>query len=182
MKKKFKIQSSKLKVQGFTLVELLVSSAIFITIGTIIVTILSISFRVSQRTELTLMLKNNGSNALSQMVNSIKYAKSLDDPTSCVDPIVQSEITFTSAFDGGQTRLSCPTGTVDAIASNGAALLNIGIISVKSCSFTCSQVTANDPPTITIQFELAAQNSGGSADSFIISPFQTAVTMRNFTR
>lgn len=167
---------------GFTLVELLVSSAIFITTSTIIVTVLFIAFRVNQRTEITLSVKNNGNNALSQMVNSIKYAKRLDNPVSCTTSPVVQQITFTSAFDNGQTTLSCGTGAASSIASNGASLINTNAVTVQSCTFTCRQTSINDAPTITIQFSLTSKTYVGTSESQTVLPFQTAVTMRNFTR
>lgn len=171
-----KWQIAKGSKRGFTLVELLVSSAIFITIGTVIVTILSVSFKVSKKAELTLTLRSSGSAALTQMVNSIKYAKYLNDPADCTTPIDQDSITFTSAFDGGQTTLSCPNGNSPSIASNGASLVDTSAVTVGTCYFSCSQDTINEPPTITIHFDLTT-----TADSLYI-PFQTAVTMRNYTR
>jgi len=168
--------------KGFTLIELLVSSAIFITIGTIIVTILSVSFQVSQKAELTLALRSNGSAALSQMTNSIKYAKSLDDPEDCTTPIDQDSITFTSAFDGGQTTLSCPSASSPSIASNGASLLDTNAVSIQNCYFSCSQITNNEPPTITIHFDVVATQDRGVQTTPIGIPFQTAVTMRNYVR
>jgi type II secretory pathway pseudopilin PulG len=183
MRKKFKVQNSKFKVRGFTLVELLVSSAIFIVVSTIIVTILFNTFRLSQRTEITLLVKNNGNTALSQMANQIKYAKRIDTPASCPPAGVSiQQITFTSAFDNGQTTLSCPVGAVTAIASNGASLINTNAVAVQGCSFTCSQATINDPPTITIQFSLTSRNYIGTTQTRTLLPFQTAVTLRNFIR
>lgn len=182
MKKKLKVQNTKFRVRGFTLVELMVSSAIFITISTIVVSILFNTFRLSQRTESALAVKNNGNTALSQMVNALKYAASLDDPVSCIPPVTDlKEITFTSSFDNGQTTFSCDTGENSSIASNGATLINTNAVTVESCKFTCSQITENGPPTITIQFELTSKQYSGSS-SVTLFPFQTAVTMRNFTQ
>lgn len=165
------------------MVEILVSSAIFIAVSTIIVTILFITFRMSQRTEITLLVKNNGNSALSQMANSIKYAKRLDDPSSCFPTAVTSqEITFTSSFDNGETTLSCGTGNDSHLASNGATLINTNTVTVQSCSFTCIQTGVYDPPTITIEFSLTSKDSGDTTESNTLLPFQTSVTMRNFTQ
>ncbi len=171
--------------KGFTLAELLVSSAIFLTVSSMIVTILFIAFRVSQRTEITLAVKSNGNSALSQMSDLIKYAQSIDTPASCISAAnrqPRQSITFTSAFDNGQTTLSCQTGAASTIASNGAAMINTSAVTVQSCSFTCNQTTVNDPPTITIQFSLTSKNYVGTTETNTLLPFQTAVTMRNFVR
>lgn len=185
MRKKLKVKNSKFKIRGFTLVELLVSSAIVVSISTIVVSILFIAFRVNQRTGITLTVKNNGNSALSQMATSIKYAKNLNNPAECVTAAnrqPRQQIAFTSAFDNGQTILSCQTGAASTIASNGAALINTTAVTVQSCSFTCIQTTVNDPPTITIRFSLTSKNYVGTTETQTILPFQTAATMRNYIR
>lgn len=155
---------------------------VFAAISSIIVSVLFISFRTSKKSESLVVLKQNGNAAMSQMVNSIRYAQSLDDPISCVTPVTQSEITITSAFDGGQTTFSCPNNTSDAIASNGAALLDTGVVEISTCSFVCSQTTLNDPPTITIQYYLDMIDTTTANDKRAGISFQTAVTLRNYSR
>ncbi len=183
MNTKSKVIKQKSKNRGFTLIELLVSSAIFIVIGTVIVAILSVTFNVSQKAELTLLLRSDGSATLSQMVNTIKFAKYLNDPGDCTTPITQNSITVTSAFDGGQTTLSCPSDTSPTIASNGASLIDTNAVGIQNCSITCSQNTINDPPTFTIHFDLTATADRGIQQATpLLIPFQTAVTMRNYMR
>ena len=113
------------------------------------------------------------------MVRTIRYAKSLDDPASCVPSTTQSSITI-SGFDENQTKLSCPAGASTAITSNSASLTDDTAISVSACSFTCTQPTTVDPPTITIQFTLTSKNQNNLVETTGTLPFQTSVTMRNF--
>lgn len=131
---------------------------------------------------MNLVVKNNGSNAMTQMVNTIKYASSLEDPLDCTVPKTQESITVTSSSDGGQTVFRCPTESVPGIASNSSSLVNINTVEVQNCSFTCTQATTYDPPTITIKFNLVPLNLVGVITDTITYPFQTAVTMRNFSR
>ena len=166
--------------QGFTLIELLSALSVFIVIGTMIVVILFISLQGSRKSEVQAVLRQNGDFALSQMVRNIRYAKSLDDPVSCVTPVTQSSVTITSLLDGGQTVYSCLLGSTSDIASNSASLVNTGVVQVSSCSFTCSQQSVNAPPTITIQFILQSASGNNLIENTGSIPFQSSVSMRNY--
>lgn len=164
-------------LRGFTLVELLISSAIFITVSTVIVSVLFISFRVNTKTESLLSLRQAGNGVMEQMTNQIRFAARLEDPIDCSTPVTQLSITITSAFDDGQTIFACGTST---LASNSAELIDSNRYLVSNCSFTCSQRTPSDHPTITIQYTLtpASVTAGGEAQGTV--DFKTAVNMRNF--
>ncbi|MBI5123614.1 type II secretion system protein [Candidatus Roizmanbacteria bacterium] len=174
--KQFSIQ------KGFTLVELLVAVGVFVTISNVVIGVLFSTLRASRKSEVLLNLKQNGDTALTQMVANIRYAKSLDDPISCVTPVTQMSITVTSSSDDGQTTYSCPMDPTFPIASNSAALIDTSSVLVRSCSFTCTQTADGNPPTITIQFILDAALSAGFVETTGSIPFQTSVTMRNFSR
>ena len=177
-----KIKQQKLKMQGFSLIELLISSAIFVTISVIIVTALFVTFRVSRKTEIIRSLRQSGDTAMTQMVNQIRYAANLDDPDSCVPSATQSEITFTSSSDGGRTTLSCPTETSAAIASNGASLIDTSRFVVATCSFKCTQAIVTDKPTITIDYALYPATSSALSETQGQVTFRTSVTMRNYQK
>ena len=166
---------------GFTLIELLVAIGLFSALATVIISVLFISFRTSKKSDVIISLKQSGNSALSQMVNQIRFARSLDNPTACVPDVTQDSITIT-AFDGGRTIYGCPGVVTETISSNSAALLDENSINVDSCTFTCSQTTTNDPPTITIQFTLSAANATDFVETSTSIPFQTAVTLRNYNR
>ena len=167
--------------KGFTLIELLVSVGLFSALATVIISVLFISFRTSKKSDVIISVKQSGNSALSQMVSKIRFAKSLDDPITCVPDVTQNSITIT-AFDGGQTVYGCPGVMTESISSNSAALVDINTITVDSCSFTCSQTTTNDPPTITIKFTLSATNETGFVENSTSIPFQTSITLRNYNR
>jgi len=171
------------KLQGFTLIELLAVMGMFGVIGIVIVSILFTSLRASRKTDVLVMLKQNGDTALSQMTNRIRYAKSLDVPLTCFPSVTQSSITITSLFDGGQTTFSCPGGGMTTpITSNSAVLMDTNSVSVTACSFTCSQATVSDAPTVTVKFTLSPKTTTGFVDSTGVMPFQTAILMRNLNQ
>ncbi|HWY79696.1 MAG TPA: type II secretion system protein [Candidatus Sulfotelmatobacter sp.] len=163
--------------KGFTLLELLTVIGILSVIGTIAVSVISITLRGAKKTDLLESARQNGDAALSQMVKGIRYASSLNSPAVCIPTASVSAITITSLTDYAQTTFSCTGGS---IASNSAPLLDTTSITVSSCFFTCSQATNNDPPTILIQFTLSPKNSGSFTETKFQLPFQSSVTMRNY--
>ncbi len=165
--------------KGYTLVELLVVITILSVIGVIVVTVITISLRGSQKSDKLEIVRQGGDTAMSQMVRSIRYAKSLDSPASCVPATNVSSITITSLQDNGQTTYSCAS---NAIASNSAPLVDTNAVNVNACSFTCSQQRVSDPPTIQIQFSLSAKNESSFTETKAVIPFQTSVTLRNYAR
>src|SRR5689334_9954461 len=115
------------------------------------------------------------------MVRMIRYAKSLDSPTSCVPSTSGLTSITITASDDNQTVYSCPVTSGGSISSNSASLVDTSIVSVSNCSFTCSQPSLNDPPTVTINFSLSALGGGNLIEGKTTIPFQTSVTMRNYT-
>jgi prepilin-type N-terminal cleavage/methylation domain-containing protein len=184
MKKRIKISDIRFKLldqsEGFTLIEVLAAMAVFVTVSGVILSILFVSLRGSRKSDVIVSARQNGDVAMSQMVRMIRYAKSLDSPTSCVPSSSSlTSITITSS-DDNQTVFSCPVNSGDGIASNSASLVDTTAVSVSACSFSCSQPSLNDPPTITIGFTLAALGGGNLVEGKTTLPFQTSVTMRNY--
>lgn len=174
-----KNQFSFLNNRGFTLVELLVVLAIFITVGGLILSVLFISLRGSTKTQVETMVKQNGSYALSQIVRTVRYAGSLDTPTSCVPSATVQSIAVRSLADSEQTVFSCPAAPGEGISSNSASLVDTNSLTVTNCSFTCKQEASNQAPQITIEFTLSAKNTGGLLEASSTIPFQSTVIMRN---
>lgn len=166
--------------EGFTLIELLTVIGIMGTLGTIVVLILSVTLRGTRKSDLLETARQNGDVALSQMIRSIRYAQSLDNPITCVPTASVSAITVTSFSDKGQTTYACVNGANSTISSNSASLFDTTSLNVSSCYFTCSQPTTIDPPTITIQFTLSPKTTGIFSETNFTLPFQSSVTMRNF--
>lgn len=165
--------------RGYTLVELLAVIGILSVISVIVVTVTFITLRGSQKSDTLEIVRQNGDTAMTQMVRSIRYAKSMDVPTSCTIPTALQSVTISSLLDNAQTTYSCSNNT---IASNSASLINTNAVTVNACSFTCSQTSLLDPPTIRIQFSLSAKSSGVFSESTAEIPFESSVTLRNYSR
>ncbi len=177
----------KSRMQGFTLIELLVVIAMFAATSTVILSILFVTLRASSKSDKLIILKQSGNAIMSQVVKQIRYAKSLDTPSSCpVTPdVTLSSIKITSVLDNGQTTFSCvdlspgPPMRPATIASNSSSLVDTNSVSVTQCSFSCYQTTPNDPPTINFSFKLDAKSTTNAVESTGSIPFQSSVTMRN---
>lgn len=169
-----------MKKNGFTLIEMLVVITMVAVIGTLVVTILAMTLRGSRKADLVSNIKQNGNAAISQIVRQIRYAKSLDIPTSCVPSATMQSLTVTSFTDDRQTTFACVSGANATIASNSASLLNTNVVNVSSCSFVCRQQNIFDPPSITVQFVLNAKNANQLEETRATVPFQTTVKLRNY--
>lgn len=163
---------------GFTLVETLVVSSIFIVISVLIIAILIIVLRGAKKSDSIILVRQNGEHAMAQMVRMMRFARSLDD--AC--PFTNSSSVTITSFNDLQTTFSCPADpipTPNFIASNSAALTNSGLVGVQACSFTCTR-QGGGPPTVNISFTLSKINLDGLPEADTVIPFQSSVTFRNF--
>lgn len=165
--------------KGFTLVEILVTSGIFIIITTIIVSILFIILRGAKKSDSIVIVRQNGEQAMAQMVRIMRFAKSLDYPATC-DGTQKDHISVT-AVDLSQTTFTCPSApapTPNFIDLNSTKLTNDAAVVVDSCSFVCTQQAGNSP-IIGISFTLSKKNLSGLPEENSRIPFKSSVTLRN---
>jgi prepilin-type N-terminal cleavage/methylation domain-containing protein len=168
--------------KGFTLIELLMGIGIFSIIASATLTILFVSLRVSKKTDSLVQLRQSGNFTLSQIGRSIRYAKSLDSPASCVTTVSSQTITITSVESNSKTTFTCTSGTDPSIASNSASLIDTNKFIVSECSFTCTQPSLNESPTIDFRFTLNTKSNTGIMESGGSIPFQTSITLRNYNQ
>lgn len=167
--------------KGYTLIELLAVMMVFVVIGSFIVGILVTSLRSNNKTNSLTSVRQNGEFVISHMSRTIREAHAVVTPYPCgtLDvPATSTSVTLT-AVNSDQITYSC-TGTT--IASNGASLLDTTSVSLQSCSFSCSQVSAAAAPIITIHFSLSAKTTSNFSDFAASSsalPFDTSVALRN---
>lgn len=168
---------------GFTLVELLAVIVVIASIGGIVFGILFASLRGSNKSTNVTTLQQNGNYALSQITKMVRNARSLEYPSPCFSESTGYSATTSSIIienaDAGRTTFSCdnlPTGT---LSSNSASLIDTSSVVVTACSFTCTQNSLYDFPTITVSFTLSKKYSSGVVDTTTPSSFQSTVIMRN---
>ena len=188
MKKHNLIIIKHVSERGFTLVELLAVIAIIGVVGSVVFGILYSTLRSSSRTERALSLQQNGNYALTQMTKMIRFARTIQTPSTCyidedTTSVTRSSITIRNA-DNGVTTFACqglPHGT---IASNGASLLDTSEVEVTVCQFVCRQPSIYDAPSVEVSFTLRKkdpyvdQDASVSLESTSL-PFKSTVTLRN---
>ncbi len=173
----------RLRKAGFTLVELLAVIVVIASIGGIVFGVLFASLRGSNKSTNVTALQQNGNYVLSQITKMIRNARSLEYPSPCFSESGGSIATTSSVIienpDAGQTTFSCdniPNGT---ISSNSASLVDTSSVVVTACSFTCSQNSFYNFPSITISFTLSKKYSSGVVDTTTPASFQSTIIMRN---
>lgn len=168
---------------GFSLIEILVSIAIVITATTVIVAILSSSFRGISKSTISEDVRQNGNNAISRMSRLLQFAQSFKG----------------ASINGTTYDLSCVAGagknyqyikvmSADSDVILSCANLSIGTSSLidrtkvkvvdGTCSFKCLQTTSDDSPIIGISFDLSEATATVPEKSKTIH-FSTTVKMRN---
>lgn len=169
--------------KGFTLVEMLAVIIVLVTVGGIVFGVLFASLRGSNRATLLSDVQDNGDYALTEMARVIRFSQAVVTPDSCVlgptpTPISTTSITVRNV-DRSLVTYSCTTGSNGTIASNGANLIDTRAVKVTSCSFTCSQNSIYEAPTIGISFTLNKKVTSSNVDSNAPVVFQTTVNLRN---
>lgn len=188
---------------GFTLVELLISTFLILSISSVVMTIFVAGLRGTNRSSAEADVRQNGNLAITQMSRMIRNAKtfdgvSLDGTTnfidSCYDGISNPTPTPQSfkgvrvtSFDGGTTTLKCPNVGGTMITSESATiapLTDSTLVTVlpSSCYFTCQQESPTDPPVIGISFTVESLSGSGTIGQSVGQTFQTTVLPRNYLR
>jgi len=186
------------RVEGFTLLELLVVAGIFSGIALVIAQVFFSTIRTNAKTETFQSVKQNGDQTLEIMSRFIQNAQSVTAascPESGATPVLSSSITL-SNFDGGQTTFLCVApGGYPRIASESASgvrtfLTNEDtavydpVTQTRSCTtnalaFTCTSI-GGIPSSIHITYILVPRTSSKSAMySWASSVFETTVFLRN---
>jgi len=175
------------KNNGFTLIELLVVIGVFIVLVTIVLSVIFTVFRGTTKSDSIIIVKQNGEYALSQMVKKMRFAKSLNIPStvggstpSCSSGGVSVQSVQVTNVDLSTSVFSCPLNNEypNYIDMNGVRLTNSNEVIVSSCYFLCKQEVGHSP-TISIVFNLTKVNSSGLPEGNTSIPFQSSVTLRN---
>lgn len=167
---------------GFSLIEILISIAIIITATTVVVAMLSSSFRGISKSNVSEEVRQNGNRAISQMSRTIQFAESFLGASvdgvaykSCVGGAGTNYQFIKIRSGGGDVILSCNNLTID-----GTSLIDTTRVKVVggSCSFKCTRGSDIDSPIIGITFQLSQKSATVPEKSQTI-PFSTTVKVRN---
>lgn len=176
-----------MKNNGFTLVELLVVTGIFVAISTIIAGILVSTLRSSEQTTFNTGATQSANYALSASTDLIKRGENIlevgGNPNACV-PSQSGDSLKIELIDGGITTISCiaSNGTdIDTIASSSAygtvPYNDPKIVKVNNCSFTCYQPNIVTPPRVEVQFDATPANDPARP----ATTYKTQINIRNYS-
>ncbi len=165
---------------GFTLMELLVSTAIVITCATIVVAIITATFRQTNTINSEERIRVGGTNVLNELTTMIKTADSFDGAYDDINhdgnltPHINSSNEHACEIPGSETitvqaikitsngqerTIQC---SLDTLLLDGQPILDANDIETDVCSMTCTQNTQADPPVINISLNLSAPAPTGA--------------------
>lgn len=155
-------------LSGFSLIEVLIATSIIITMTTIVVAILTSSFKTSSKATSLDIVRQNGNNATDQLSRLIKFSffigatNDIDSgfascPVKSADPN-QNRFSYIKISSDGEKTISCSNS---GITINNEPLLDSNRVSVVpgSCKLTCFQDRADVSPVIGINFDLTYGNT-----------------------
>ena len=158
---------------GFTLIEILVVSAILLTVGVMVVQLLFSSLKGGSKSAILSTVKENGDYALTVMERMIRNSREvLCSPTS---------LTIKNP-DGNQTTFLCdgvnPT-KIASISASATYYLTSDSVTVPCPLFDCTQLTDKK---IGINFTVSQYLPGVTPklEETAQMDFQTTVTLRNY--
>jgi type II secretory pathway pseudopilin PulG len=173
--------------KGFTMIELLVSIAIIITTATIVVAVITASFRGSTQTAINENLRLEGNAALSQLGKMIQFAdgfegvvdgegNEFDNCTASDEDATFNDIRLN--VDGVTTTISCKDSGMQI---NSEHIFDTTTLNVENCAIKCSQLNSTDSPTIGIEFDLSRNNSE-LVEQRSSMHFEKNIKMRNLSQ
>lgn len=190
---------NKVKINGYTLVELLVGLTVIFAIGSIVFAIFISTLRGTNKSASLEAIRQNGSAATNQITRAVRNAKVFDgvslDGTgnfsvSCVmsngptPPFTRYKGLSVTTFEDTVEVYRCPVDAETAIFKNNQPITDSAVVTVdaESCYFTCIQTTSTSVPVVGINFLLRTKNQTGSPDFDSQETFSTTVSPRNFVR
>lgn len=182
-----KTNTKKYNINGFSLLELIVSIAIIGLLSIVIVQTFITTSRSNTKTEVLKEVKQNGDFVIGSMERMIRSARAITSacPTSGFS---QKFITFT-ANEGQDVAYGCDDTSGYPLIASASALGTMNLVSSNaqlvgnSCSdadisFTCTSYDYQSP-TVEIQFSLSQTGVPQSNFEKATVSFQTSVNVRN---
>ncbi|MBI4078678.1 MAG: type II secretion system protein [Candidatus Levybacteria bacterium] len=187
--------------RGFTLIEVLVVLALLTTIGSLILSIITSMARTVSKTTAINRVTQNGSAAIIQITKTLRNAKSFNGisvdgseyATDCSVSVLPLTPTPTPTeyhvvkikdFTDKDIKFVCLEGILGIKEGDDIIqFVNESEVAVTSCSFTCSQASTFEPPTIGISFTLSQATEETLPERTVSPiPFQTTIRLRNVNR
>lgn len=155
------------KENGYTLIEVLVASALFAGLSVILTTSLFSILGGRSKAEIIKEIRQNGAQAMNQVIRRVAGASAVD----CGK--VPDVLTITT--QAGQTiKFKCDG---DQLTQGGYGLLNTDIVRMTSCSFSCDPAGNNQE--VGINFTLEQQDTSARQEERSSQEFSENILVRN---
>lgn len=156
---------------GLSLVEILIVITIFAIIGILSTRSVFLTLRGAKKSDSLVRVRENVNNALSVIERQIRNSEKITCPS------VGTTLSYVS-LEGISTDFICQSVGTDGYISSGSARLTSSDVSITSCSFTCSQISLNVPPLITITITAEDKTSTSVEKGSITT--ETQIVGRNY--
>ncbi len=161
----------RIKENGYTLVEVLVASALFAGLSVILATSLFSILGGRSKAEIIKEIRQNGAQAMSQMVKKVAGAKQVNCVSSSVlEVTTQQGVSIKFERSGDQL-------TQNKQGQNNQGLLNTDVVKLTSCSFSCSP--AGNNKEVEIEFTLEQQDGSARQEERSSQEFSEKILVRN---
>lgn len=157
---------------GFTLVEVLVVSALLFTVGIMVVQLFFSSLKGGSKSTILSAVKQNGDYALTVMERMIRNSREVAGCTS-TSLVIKNP-------DGNLTTFLCDgASTPSKIASNGASLTSSSV-KIDSCNIFSCEYSGAKLQKVGINFTVVESLTEAKLEEKAQMNFKTTVTLRNY--
>lgn len=160
------------KIQGFSLIEILIVITIFAAIGLLATRSIFLTIRGAKKSDSLVRVRENVNYSLSVIERQLRNSEGVTCPNAST-----STLNYIS-LEGTATTFSCVTAGTDKYIASGSARLTSSDITVTSCAFTCTVGGVNTPPSVKIAID-AVDNESTSVEKGTVS-IQTEIVVRNY--
>lgn len=166
------------KINGFTLIEMIVVVAI---LGIILVTLSSTLFSIlsgSSKSEVANIVKQNGEYVISVIDQTVRGGRDI-----VVSPDGSSITVVNPDGNGTTTQIACVADRFELTKTSSPTISDQRItsdkVAVSDCNvFTSIDTIDNNPPGVSVNFELSQSAVAGKASEQSRQRFQTTVFLR----
>jgi Tfp pilus assembly protein PilV len=175
--------------RGFTLIEVLIASFIFMTVAVIAIASFQGQVRVGLKTDAQRLVQNAAKNSIEAISRSVKLSDSFtisgNAPGSCFQAGITNGTTLTTVNAGvNEVFTTAARSGYTAITMNGTDMTPSGVDIISFCVQGIPGIAGlTSQPFVTIA--LVARNQGGTsvrADLQAQESVQTTVTLRKYNK
>ena len=173
--------------KGFTLVELLVVTAVIGVLGVLSATLISSILRSQNKTAIINEVRQNGDLVISKFERDVKQSSGISITGAACPPTCTGTSVTLTTYQGTDIIWVCTPAAAPAdggFTRNGTSVINEDSdngVSVSVCGFTLqSSAGANIPQIVRLQFTLEQRSDVQRAEYQVREPFQVTAGTRAY--